>query len=120
MHGGDKVQGETQGAALARGLDYWQQIKSRLAAKIPPQAYNNWVVRTKLEAQENGSLRVQVPDRVTKDFLEQEYGEDIRRAIHELNLPVRGVVYTEALCASPGESEPPAQTMLEPVFASTA
>ena len=105
---------------MARGLDYWQQIKSRLAAKIPPQAYHNWVVRTKFEAQEDGSLRVQVPDQVTKDFLEQEYGEDIRRAIIELNLPVRKVVYTEAGSQSASAQEPAPQSSLEPVFASTA
>ena len=38
-------------------------------------------------------LRVLVPDQVTKDFLEQEYGEEVRGSIRELNLPVRDVVY---------------------------
>ena len=115
------MQAETEAAAVATcGPDYWQQIKSRLAAKIPAQAYHNWVVRTKFEAQEDGSLRVQVPDRVTKDFLEQEYGDDIRRAIVELNLPVRRVVYTEAAGLVAAPQEPAPQGSAEPVFASTA
>jgi chromosomal replication initiator protein len=119
---GGKVQAESEEVAVAtRGLDYWQQIKSRLAAKIPAQAYHNWVVRTKFEAQENGSLHVQVPDQVTKEFLEQEYGDDVRRAIVELNLPVHKVVYTqtalEAAAAAPGPAHQIAQ---EPVFASTS
>src|SRR5579883_3502631 len=117
-HGGDRVQAERELSTTTRGLDYWQQIKSCLAAKIPAQAYHNWVVHTKFEAQQDGSLRVLVPDQVTKDFLEQEYGDDIRRAILELNLPIQQVVYTEVAGPAVAPQEPSPQSYAEPVFAS--
>ena len=119
-----------ENAAPARSSDLWQQIKSHLAAKIPPQAYHNWVIPTSLEGQENGSIRVLVPDQVTKEFLEQEYGDVVHKAIVELKLPVRRVVYTARLNGtapvpiSGGTStmpEPPSEmskTSPEPIFAS--
>ena len=45
---------------------------------------------------DDGVLRVQVPDQVTKEWMEQEYGEEIRDTIRELNLPVDRVVYIAA------------------------
>jgi chromosomal replication initiator protein len=85
--------GNLGGVGTARASNVWEQIKSRLAAKITPQAYQNWVMRTELESQDNGSLRVTVPDQVTRDFLEQEYETDVREAIRELKLPVQSIVY---------------------------
>jgi chromosomal replication initiator protein len=85
----------------ARAFDIWEQIKTRLSAKITPQAYQNWVMRTELEGQDEGSLRVTVPDQVTRDFLEQEYGADVREAIRELNLPVHSIVYVTVSPSGP-------------------
>jgi chromosomal replication initiator protein len=120
------VQAERDELAITEpGSDYWKLIKSRLAARMPPQAYHNWVLRTELETQENGSLRVLVPDHVTKQFLEQEYGDDVKRAIVELKLPIRKVEYkpdcdsltdaqTEAYAPEPGFA--PAVHQLNPKF----
>jgi chromosomal replication initiator protein len=100
-------------AATARGrhLDAWEQIKAKLAQTISPQEFNNWVLRTSLDGLEDGSLRVAVPDQVTKDFIEQEYAEHIRSTILLLKLPVRSVVYVPrsgaaaaAMAAAPGAS----------------
>lgn len=120
------MQVELEGAAVAaRGPDFWQQIKSRLAVKIPPQAFQNWVIPTRLGGQENGSLRVIVPDQVTKDFLEQEYGDVVQTTIQELNLPVQHVVYTAPLGATAAAATAPLElpvdmlkTSPDPIFAS--
>jgi chromosomal replication initiator protein len=72
----------------------WEQIKARLTAKISPRAYEDWVMRTAFESAEGGLLRVSVPDQVTKEWMEQEYAEDIRQTIRELNLPVVRIQYT--------------------------
>ncbi len=85
---------ESAGAvAEAPELNTWDLIKAKLAERIAPQEFQNWVMRTALESLDQGSLRVQVPDQVTKDFIEQEYTEQIRSTILELNLPVEKVVY---------------------------
>ena len=91
MQGDSNVTGG--GAAHGRALDAWEQIKAKLALTISAQEFDNWVVRTSLDALENGSLRVAVPDQVTKDFMEQEYAEHIRSTIRLLKLPVQTVVY---------------------------
>jgi len=59
----------------------WEQIKARLTTKISGRAYEDWVTRTAFEREEGGSLRVTVPDQVTKEWMEQEYAEDSRQAI---------------------------------------
>jgi chromosomal replication initiator protein len=96
----------------------WDQIKSRLALKISPQDFQNWVMRTTFGSSEGRAVRVHVPDQVTKDWMEQEYGEEIRYAIHELNLGIDRVIYlpTAAGVAPPSVSE---LGGVEPIFAST-
>jgi chromosomal replication initiator protein len=103
----------------------WEQIKSRLAEKITQQEYQNWVMRTALKRAEGGFLQVSVPDQVTKDFIEQEFSEQVRTAIRELNLTVQQVDY---LPTQSNGQEPPhhngdravaaADGGGEPVFAS--
>jgi chromosomal replication initiator protein len=112
---------ESAGAvAEARELNTWDLIKAKLAERIAPQEFQNWVMRTALESLERGSLRVQVPDQVTKDFIEQEYTEQIRSTIRELNLPVDNVVYlphAETRTAAADTSASSAYSS-EPAFAS--
>ncbi len=72
----------------------WEAIKHRLATKVSPKAYEDWVMRTFFERFEGGTLEVAVPDLITKQWMEQEYGDDVRQAIHELALPVTAVRYS--------------------------
>ena len=98
-------------------LNTWDLIKAKLAERIAPQEYQNWVMRTALESLDGGSLRVQVPDQVTKEFIEQEYTEQIHSTIRELNLPVQHVVY---LPSAESRVAPEVSGSSEPVFASAA
>jgi chromosomal replication initiator protein len=116
--------GNREAIGTARASDMWEQIKARLAAKITPQAYQNWVMRTELEGYDNGVLRVLVPDQVTKDFLEVEYGGEISETIRELKLPIQRAVYVMGFNQAstdnrPGESAGTASSG-EPVFAGAA
>ena len=111
------------GTAAATARNVWERIKTHLAARITPQAFENWVLRTEFQSQQDGFLRVLVPDQVTKDFLEQEYGEDVRNSIRDLNLPIRHIVYlagAAALAEVNPVSAAVSETYGEPVFASTA
>src|SRR5690242_17793801 len=110
---------ESAGAvAEAQELNTWDLIKAKLAERIAPQEFQNWVMRTALESLDQGSLRVQVPDQVTKDFIEQEYTEQIRSTIRELNLPVETVVYLPHAEARAAVAD--ISSSLEPAFASAA
>jgi len=93
----------------------WEQVKARLSGKISPQAYQNWVLRTTFESLEDAVLRVSVPDQVTKDWMEQEYAEDIRVSLNELRLPVEQVIFTVRTAHHPAVIE---NTSPEPIFAS--
>jgi chromosomal replication initiator protein len=105
------------GAAAAVELESnaWERIRARLATKITPQAYQNWVARTSFEGIDAGVLSVAVPDQVTKDWLEHEYGEDIRSAVRDMNLPVQRIAYTPRSIAAPAMVDNGAS---EPIFAS--
>jgi len=87
----------------------WEQIKARLTTRISARAYEDWVIRTAFDSSEGGVLRVMVPDQVTKTWMEQEYAEDIRDTIRELNLPVERVVYAmqAASVSLSGQSQEP-------------
>ncbi len=112
---------ESAGAvAEARELNTWDLIKAKLAERIAPQEFQNWVMRTALESLDQGSLRVQVPDQVTKDFIEQEYTEQIRSTIRELNLPVDQVVYLPHAESRAAAADIAPVNSLEPAFASAA
>ena len=56
-------------------MNAWDQIKQYLEAKVSLDAYRNWIQRTGLLTQDGTTLRVAVPDDVTKDWLEQEYAD---------------------------------------------
>jgi len=106
--------------AEAQELNTWDLIKAKLAERIAPQEFQNWVMRTALESLDHGSLRVQVPDQVTKDFIEQEYTEQIRSTIRELNLPIESVVYLPHAETRAAADPSPAATSLEPAFSPAA
>src|ERR1035437_9413712 len=87
--------------------NFWDRIKSRLASKISPQDFQNWFMRTSFEGADGKILRVTVPDQVPKDWMEQEYAEEIRHSIRELNLDVDPFVYIPgpSRLAAPAASE---------------
>ncbi len=73
--------------------DAWEDIKGWLAVKLSRGAYQNWISRTALGSLQNGELTVRVPDETTEAWIRQEYSSEIRTAVHELNLPIRHVLY---------------------------
>jgi len=93
----------------------WNRIKERLGGKISAQAYQNWLTRTSFESLDGGLMRVNVPDAVTKEWLEQEYAEDIRGVARELGLRLDNIVYIPRAEAAPATES---AAMPEPIFAS--
>ncbi len=71
----------------------WDQIKQYLEARITGEAYSNWIQKSVYDRQVDNKLFVCVPDQVTKDWLEQEYVDTVRSAIHDLALPFNEVWY---------------------------
>jgi len=106
--------------AFSYNLQAWDMIKTKLAENIPAQDFQNWVHRTSQDRMEYGSLHVRVPDQVTKDFIQQEYGVQISSTIRELDLPVTSIVYvTEGAATQPAGPMNPDVANVEPPFASS-
>ena len=74
-------------------LNAWEQIKDHLASRITSEGYQNWLAPTELNRADGRDLRVRVPNEATKTWMEQEYGDRVRRAIRDLSLPVERVIY---------------------------
>jgi len=81
-------------AMMQRAGNPWEEIKARLATRIGTRAYEDWIQRTSFDGADGASLRVAVPDVVTKEWMEKEYAEDVRVSILELKLPVERIIYT--------------------------
>lgn len=97
----------------------WNRIKDKLSGKISSQAYQNWVLRTQFDSLENGVMKVTVPDAVTKEWMEQEYAEDIRAVARELGLRFESIAYVARTAAPAHSDNTSTATSSEPVFAST-
>ena len=74
-------------------MNYWDQIRTYLQARISAQSYENWLRSAILHAVEAGTLLVLVPDSETRQWLETEYTTLVKTAILELRLPVERVLY---------------------------
>jgi chromosomal replication initiator protein len=74
-------------------MNSWEKIKDRLSSKITREAFENWLSKTVFLKSEGGTLWVAVPDRATKDWIEQEYAAAIAEAISELKLNIAQVLY---------------------------
>ena len=96
-------------------MNSWEQIKKLISDKISLEAYQNWVARTHFVSSDGSKLCVGVPDQATRDWIEQEYSQQILSAIRTLNLPLNQVVY-EIQGAAPQPSPKPADEKPEIVF----
>lgn len=79
----------------------WEQIKQNLETRITAEAYRNWIQKTEFGGVDNGVLRVLVPDDVSKQWLEQEYGGQIQAAVTALDLPVQSIRYEVGVLVAP-------------------
>ncbi len=94
----------------------WDQIKLKLNTRMNARAYEDWVMHTIFDGSDGVSLRVSVPDQVTKEWMEQEFAEDVRQTIRELRLPIERVVYTPRAAEAPAPNIS-VNSVSDPVFA---
>jgi chromosomal replication initiator protein len=74
-------------------MNSWEQIKQYIQVRISAEAYQNWFLKTDFDHVDSNILRVRVPDQVTKVWLEQEFGEQVDRAVQALALPITKICY---------------------------
>jgi chromosomal replication initiator protein len=74
-------------------MNYWDQIRTYLQARVPAQSYENWLRGATLHTVDGHTLLVVVPDSETRQWLETEYTILVKSAILELRLPIDRVLY---------------------------
>lgn len=71
----------------------WDQIKTRLQGKLSSEAYQNWIQPTFEGKVEGSCLWVQVPDEVTRDWMQESYVHDILQTARDLGLPFQKIEF---------------------------
>jgi chromosomal replication initiator protein len=72
-------------------MTLWDQVKDRLASKLPWEGYQSWIVSTAQQTLDGHHLTVRVPNQATKEWIESEYLTQIQAAVRDLGQPVMQV-----------------------------
>ena len=55
----------------------WSRVKGRLRAEVGDDVYSSWFARMDLEAIEDGTVRLSVPTRFLKSWIQSHYAERV-------------------------------------------
>ena len=79
--------------------DGWNRVRSRLRAEVGDDIYSSWFARMDLEAIEDGAVRLSVPTRFLKSWIQSHYAERVLacwqaedRKVGRIELIVRSAV----------------------------
>ena len=81
-------------------MNVWEQIKQRLATKLTPESYQNWLEKTEFSRIHDNVVFVTVPDAATREWVQDEYGATILATMREM-----GLSYTAVVCELPPTAE---------------
>ena len=57
--------------------DRWSRVKGRLKAELGDDVYTSWFARVDLEGLDNESVRLSVPTRFLKSWIQAHYAEKV-------------------------------------------
>ncbi len=101
--------------------DRWHQIKQRLRSELGEDVFSSWFARIELEAVEQGTVRLSVPTRFLRSWIQSHYSDRMLSHWHaedpivtRLELSVRSAAI-RPLAVKPKEleSSPPTRTLRE-------
>ena len=82
----------------------WSRVKGRLRAEVGDDVYSSWFARMDLEAIEDGTVRLSVPTRFLKSWIQSHYGEKVltcwqaeQTQIVRIELIVRSAILRSAI-----------------------
>ena len=86
----------------------WSRVKERLRAEVGDDVYSSWFARMDLEAIEEGSVRLSVPTRFLKSWIQSHYAERVlacwqaqEEKVTRVELIVRSAVLKSAMLPKP-------------------
>jgi len=68
---------------MSTHYDRWQQVKKVLRAKLGEDVFSSWFGRMELEGVENGVLRLSVPTRFLRNWIQSHYCDRVLAMWHE-------------------------------------
>src|SRR6202048_668207 len=91
--------------------DRWSRVKGRLRSSVGEDVYTSWFARMDLESVQQESVRLSVPTRFLKSWIQAHYAERVLNCwqaempeVHRIDLTVR----TAMRCATPAKEAPAA------------
>ena len=91
----------------------WSRVKERLRAEVGDDVYSSWFARMDLEAIEDGTVRLSVPTRFLKSWIQSHYAERVlacwqaqETKVSRIELIVRSAVLRSAVAKPKPELEP--------------
>jgi chromosomal replication initiator protein len=79
--------------------DSWSRVKDRLRAEVGEDVYSSWFARMELDAIEQGTVRLSVPTRFLKSWIQSHYAERVlacwqaqENQVSRIELTVRSAV----------------------------
>ncbi len=92
----------------APGPEQWDRVKKRLRAELGEDVFTSWFARVDMEGHTNGTVRLSVPTRFLKQWIQSHYSERLMGLwknecddIHKIELTVRGAVRPRPAAAKP-------------------
>src|SRR6202166_3373634 len=92
--------------------DGWSRVKGRLRAEVGDDVYSSWFARVDLEGIEEGTVRLSVPTRFLKSWIQSHYAERVlacwqteQAQVGRIELIVRSAVLRSAIAKPKAELE---------------
>src|SRR5512146_833431 len=89
-------------------LEGWSRVRGRLRTEVGDDVYSSWFARMDLEAIEQGTVRLSVPTRFLKSWIQSHYAERVlacwqaqETQVSRVELTVRSAVLRNAVPVKP-------------------
>jgi chromosomal replication initiator protein len=97
----------------ASGTEHWNRVKKRLRAELGEDVFSSWFARVDLEEHNDGTVRLSVPTRFLKQWIQSHYNERLMGLwkgecdnVHKIELTVRGAMRPRQVSAAAGLPAP--------------
>jgi chromosomal replication initiator protein len=74
-------------------IDAWEQIKDKLSTRLAWESFQSWFARTGFHSESGSRLLVTVPNTDTKDWIEQEFSDQVLAVVRDLKFPYTEILY---------------------------
>ncbi|WP_299808975.1 chromosomal replication initiator protein DnaA [uncultured Roseibium sp.] len=83
----------------AGGSEQWKRVKKHLRAQLGDDVFTSWFARVDLEEHQDGTVRLSVPTRFLKQWIQNNYNDQLMGLwqrecdnVHRIELTVRGAI----------------------------